>query len=502
MHRPAHWVGGCAEMRNGLPARVLLVEDDPDARDNLRDILELDGHVIDEAATVAEASDREDWSVYSLVLLDRRLPDGTGVDLLPELKRLAPAADVIILTGLSDVEGAIQALRQGAVDYLLKPINPDELRTRVARLIERRRADAELRRRSFILQSVVSQVDDAAIVVDRCGKVLLHSPAVERLFGPIRAGSAIQESLAVGRILRADASTPYALADLPLSRALRGHVVIDEEIYIKPFGGLSGRWMSAHAAPLRDGDGIQGAVVILRDITERKEAQARALQAERLAAIGIMVTGLAHESRNALQRSQACLEMLALELPDRPRAQDLLARLQKAQDELARVYEGVRNYAAPIQLERTRLQPRRCLADRLERAAAGPERAGGGTSRNRPCRGHTLPRRSVPHGAGLPQLAGECGRRLSRPRRDRDRVHVGPIIPNAARPEDLDSRQRTGVCPRRGETSLRGVFHHQNERNGAGARHRQAHSRGPRRSDRPRGKLSPWRRIPPYSTSR
>jgi signal transduction histidine kinase len=86
------------------------------------------------------------------------------------------------------------------------------------------------------------------------------------------------------------------------------------------------------------------------DITERKLSEERALQAERLAAIGEMVTGLAHESRNALQRGHACLEMLALEVPDRPRARDLVVRLQKAQDDLARLYEDVRDYAAPIQL--------------------------------------------------------------------------------------------------------------------------------------------------------
>jgi PAS domain S-box-containing protein len=84
---------------------------------------------------------------------------------------------------------------------------------------------------------------------------------------------------------------------------------------------------------------------LLRDVTKVK-------QAERLAAIGQMVAGLAHESRNALQRSQACLEMLALEVHDRPRALDLMARLQKAQDHLQRQYEELRQFAAPVQLER------------------------------------------------------------------------------------------------------------------------------------------------------
>ncbi len=75
-------------------------------------------------------------------------------------------------------------------------------------------------------------------------------------------------------------------------------------------------------------------------------------QSERLAAIGQMVTGLAHESRNALQRSHACLETLAMEIEDRPDAVRLVQRVQNALDHLHTLYEEVRNYAAPIKLDR------------------------------------------------------------------------------------------------------------------------------------------------------
>src|SRR4051812_36272021 len=121
-------------MPGEAPLKILIVEDDADTRENLRDILELDGCQIDEAVTIAEALARGDWSAYSTILLDRKLPDGTAFDLLPRLKHLAPMADVIILTGFADINGAILALRQGAADYLLKPINPDELRARIFRL--------------------------------------------------------------------------------------------------------------------------------------------------------------------------------------------------------------------------------------------------------------------------------------------------------------------------------------------------------------------------------
>ncbi len=105
--------------------------------------------------------------------------------------------------------------------------------------------------------------------------------------------------------------------------------------------------------PLLDSNGKPYAVgCVSTDITSLKEAQGRAVQAERLAAIGQMAAGLAHEGRNALQRSQACLEMLEHHVGDIPVALDLVAGLQEAQDDLHRLYEDVREYAAPIILKR------------------------------------------------------------------------------------------------------------------------------------------------------
>ena len=90
---------------------------------------------------------------------------------------------------------------------------------------------------------------------------------------------------------------------------------------------------------------------IIRDITDRLRAEEKVHQSQRLVAIGQMVTGLAHESRNAIQRAQACLEMLTLDLGDQPEMLDLTSRTQDALEDLQRLYEEVRGYATPIQLE-------------------------------------------------------------------------------------------------------------------------------------------------------
>lgn len=91
---------------------------------------------------------------------------------------------------------------------------------------------------------------------------------------------------------------------------------------------------------------------LLYDITEQEEQRRQQFQAERLAAIGQMITGLAHESRNALQRIQACTEMLELEFQPQSEEMKLIGRLQQAQDDLQHLFDEVRNYAAPIILEK------------------------------------------------------------------------------------------------------------------------------------------------------
>jgi PAS domain S-box-containing protein len=83
---------------------------------------------------------------------------------------------------------------------------------------------------------------------------------------------------------------------------------------------------------------------LVRDVTAQK-------QSERLAVIGEMVAGLAHESRNALQRSEACLERLAWRLEGQADALNLIERVRKAHDDLRRLFDAVRDYARPPQLE-------------------------------------------------------------------------------------------------------------------------------------------------------
>ena len=112
-------------------------------------------------------------------------------------------------------------------------------------------------------------------------------------------------------------------------------------------------WNELSIAPVRSSDGaVTHIVAVMEAVSGRRNAQQLLLQSERLVAIGEMVTGLAHESRNALQRAQACLDMLSLDLEDHPEQLELTEKTTRALNDLHRLYEEVRNYAAPINLER------------------------------------------------------------------------------------------------------------------------------------------------------
>lgn len=104
---------------------VLLVEDDAVFRAALGRALTQRGFQVVEAGTVAEALTQARRSPPSNAVLDLRLPDGSGLDLLGELLRNAPALRAVILTGWGSIATAMQAVRLGAVDFLAKPVDPD-----------------------------------------------------------------------------------------------------------------------------------------------------------------------------------------------------------------------------------------------------------------------------------------------------------------------------------------------------------------------------------------
>jgi two-component system sensor kinase FixL len=326
---------------------ILVIEDDADTRANLRDILELDQHQVEMAATIAEARAHTHWEEISIILLDRKLPDGSAEDILPELRRLAPGAEVLIVTGYRDLEGALACLHQGAADYILKPINSDLLRASLLRVAKARQVAQQLR----LLDTAVRDVKEGILITDGeldppGPRIVFVNEALTQITGYSRE-ELLGRTPRIFQCPRTDRRVLDQLKDV----LRQGQPFTGEIINRRKDGG--DYYADLHVSPVFAPPGrVQNYVATLRDVTARKLAEERMLQAQRLAAIGEMVTGLAHESRNALQRSMACLETLAAEVDDQPETLDLVRRIQRAQNHLQHLYEEVRSYAAPLNLRR------------------------------------------------------------------------------------------------------------------------------------------------------
>ena len=106
-------------------SRILVVDDDPASRDLLRRVLAGVGHEVAVAASGREALEALARHPADLVVSDIRMPDLDGVQLLEKLRERAPEVPVILVTAFGDVEGAVEAIRRGAFDYLAKPYDVD-----------------------------------------------------------------------------------------------------------------------------------------------------------------------------------------------------------------------------------------------------------------------------------------------------------------------------------------------------------------------------------------
>lgn len=326
------------DFQGDTPLRVLVVDDDDAMRKSIRRVLMLDGYEVCLATTGRELLATEGLSEYFAILLDRRLPDFDANDLITELRETAPHSAILIVTGHADMDSTIAAIRQGVDDYLIKPLEPETLRNRLGSLAELYRVRRELRKSESRMRVLVEHLPAGAVYVDH-GR-LFTNRAVEAYTGyrsdelrtvddwfHVLCGEREQECRVHYHQARAEGFKTTCL--LPIQRRDGINRILE----------IAGYRYDHHE------------IWLVIDATELQDAQRQVVQSERLAAIGQMVTGLAHESRNALQRARGCLDLLELDLEGQSEQLDLTGRIRRSLSDLQRNYEEVRNYAAPITLD-------------------------------------------------------------------------------------------------------------------------------------------------------
>jgi PAS domain S-box-containing protein len=275
------------------PLRLFLIEDDDDIALLIRRSLERAGHQVARCRTAADALIVLAQSSFDLVLLDQRLPDMAGLDLLQTFAREGITAPALMVTAFGDEQLATRALRAGALDYMVKDHALTflaELPKRVAESVSRHRLE---HLNSLLIQALES-ARDGIMITDLQGTILHVNRALEHLTGYGRHELIGQNP----RVLKSNVHPPAVYAELwrtVLARSSWQGELTNRRKDGTPFQA------SLTVSPIVDGQGrLTHFVGIQRDVTEHKQLERQLLQAQKMQSIGTLAGGVAHEFNNLL----------------------------------------------------------------------------------------------------------------------------------------------------------------------------------------------------------
>lgn len=138
-----------------MRTRILIVDDEEDFVQALAERLAIRDYDVTTAFTGQDAIDKNREFNFDIVILDVRMPGIDGVDVLKEIKKTKPLTEVIMLTGNATVETAIEGMKLGAFDYLMKPCETDDLIGKITKASERK-ADHEAKIRDARVKEIIS----------------------------------------------------------------------------------------------------------------------------------------------------------------------------------------------------------------------------------------------------------------------------------------------------------------------------------------------------------
>lgn len=154
-----------------MKGKILIVDDEEPIRHSLGEILKLEGYEVATAESGETAVEAIAETTFDLILLDIRMPGMDGIEVLRVINRDAPETRVVLLTAHGSLESAIEALRQGAQDYILKPASTRTILTSVEKGLTRR---AEVQRKRMLLEQLETSIQRL-----KDAEGLEISPAVE-----------------------------------------------------------------------------------------------------------------------------------------------------------------------------------------------------------------------------------------------------------------------------------------------------------------------------------
>lgn len=373
-------------------ARVLVVDDNLELAENLRDVLERAS--VEDLSASGEAGARIEVVLahdaksglaiaggtggrpVDVAIVDVRLPDASGVDLVGPLRELMPHGEVILLTGNATVESAVSAVRAGAFGFVLKSFKPGELIESVRQALSKVRLRRERERFERRYDALMNATEVLIVGLDVEGHVVFQNPKLTALLG--------EESLAVrfaDRWVEPADRKRFVAARVA---AAAGSAAIEVEVGLRDRDGAVRR-VSWHLSGVREegSDGVPDHVYgIGVDVTERRALERRATNAEALNAIAPLALGLAHEIRNPLNAAVLQLHLLKKSidrLPEETQRAAMLRRVEVVGGEIGRLERLLTEFlelARPRAPQREPVDLARLVSDVLELEQGAMGKAG------------------------------------------------------------------------------------------------------------------------------
>lgn len=327
--------------------RVLVVDDEQLILKIISDILTKEGYEVIVANNCEKAAEYLRSSNFNVVLSDIKMPVKSGIDLLEEIKKKDPNIPVILMTGFASLETAVEAVQNGAFDYLIKPLDYGKLKNVIEHAADRyelyrentrllsdlkelnTNLELKVKERNRQLENILNSTIESIITTDRGLTIETANPKSSEIFGRNCVGEKLS---LLFQGINFDTIIPKILSDPSYSTK---HEVRHDN-----------KFLEVTLSPLIDFETkeIFGVIAATEDITEKKKLEAQLIHSAKMSGVGQLAAGVAHEFNNILSGIIGYTS-LALTRQDLDSARKDLKVIEKASDRAVEIVNKLLSFS-------------------------------------------------------------------------------------------------------------------------------------------------------------